>query len=458
MVTMSEVIDNLEAQELEADLVLGGDEGKECTYPLGYLSRQAVFSCLTCCPEGNAGVCTACSMTCHDGHEVVELWTRRRFRCDCGNSKFGVGVCRIFSSKDAENCENVYNQNYKGVYCTCKRPYPDPDGEDQGEMLQCCICEDWFHDTHLGLGPAEQVPRDEEGEPLFDELICQTCAVSLDFLLHYSDLLVPITHAVSIHKEIGFNENNGKVKQEPIQALGQVGDPTVKATASHGNENSHSEMSANLAPVDSQVDGTLELLSNPGVQVLSNEKEVMEPIGQISSGKLIDVKNSLLYKGESVASSCRLELLKNSEALLQRCEIGNEKHDSSNGTSDVWTDKALFLVKNWRTQLCRCDACCNVYMVKGVSFLLDSADTLLNYEEVAKQKRKDKMEAAEKGDLAFLNSLGHVGQIEFLHELNDMTSEFSSHFASFGESGRTITSDDIHEFFDNLKRKRMRLV
>lgn len=54
----------------EADLVLGGDEGKECTYNKGYMKRQAIFSCLTCTTDGNAGVCTACSLSCHDGHEV----------------------------------------------------------------------------------------------------------------------------------------------------------------------------------------------------------------------------------------------------------------------------------------------------------------------------------------------------------------------------------------------------
>jgi hypothetical protein len=57
----------------EADLVLGGDDGKDCTYAGGYLKRQAVFSCLTCVPDGVAGVCTACSLACHDGHEVTHL-------------------------------------------------------------------------------------------------------------------------------------------------------------------------------------------------------------------------------------------------------------------------------------------------------------------------------------------------------------------------------------------------
>ncbi|KAI3959467.1 hypothetical protein MKW98_019057 [Papaver atlanticum] len=33
------------------------------------MKKQAIFSCLTCTPDGNAGVCTACSLSCHDRHE-----------------------------------------------------------------------------------------------------------------------------------------------------------------------------------------------------------------------------------------------------------------------------------------------------------------------------------------------------------------------------------------------------
>ena len=43
------------------------------------------------------------------------------------------------------NEENSYNQNFDGVYCTCSRPYPDPENDDNDDMLQCVICEDWYH-------------------------------------------------------------------------------------------------------------------------------------------------------------------------------------------------------------------------------------------------------------------------------------------------------------------------
>ena len=42
-----------------------------------------------------------------------------------------------------------YNQNYRGVYCTCHRPYPDPEDDTPDEMIQCVVCEDWFHGRHL---------------------------------------------------------------------------------------------------------------------------------------------------------------------------------------------------------------------------------------------------------------------------------------------------------------------
>lgn len=37
---------------------------------------------------------------------------------------------------------------------------------------------------------------------------------------------------------------------------------------------------------------------------------------------------------------------------------------------------ALFLVKSWRTQLCRCPNCLRMYEQRGIGFLLDSDDTL----------------------------------------------------------------------------------
>ncbi|VFQ99356.1 unnamed protein product [Cuscuta campestris] len=208
-VSIEEYLKDVEEQELEADLVLGGDEGKECTYNNGYMKRQAIFSCLTCTPDGNAGICTACSLSCHDGHEIVELWTKRNFRCDCGNSKFGEFFCKLLPGKDVENPENRYSHNFRGLYCSCGRPFPDPDAQEQVEMIQCCVCEDWYHDDHLGLESSDMIPRDEEGEPIYEDFICQGCASVCSFLMLYPPkVFAPVPQkdkAIMKEKEVAEN-------------------------------------------------------------------------------------------------------------------------------------------------------------------------------------------------------------------------------------------------------------
>lgn len=44
------------------------------------MSRQAVYACSTCTPPGSsltAGICLACSLRCHEGHDLIELYTKR---------------------------------------------------------------------------------------------------------------------------------------------------------------------------------------------------------------------------------------------------------------------------------------------------------------------------------------------------------------------------------------------
>lgn len=153
----------------------------------GYLKRQALFSCLTCCPKTAddlshaAGICLACSYKCHENHNLVELYTKRNFRCDCGTNKMPDSKCNLTKTKEGKlpiNRENIYNHNFQGLYCTCKRPYPDPENE-QGDdtMAQCTICEDWYHYMHLNTS----IPENAE---TFD-LICEKCLKDHEFLQYY---------------------------------------------------------------------------------------------------------------------------------------------------------------------------------------------------------------------------------------------------------------------------------
>ncbi|KAK1285167.1 hypothetical protein QJS10_CPB20g02013 [Acorus calamus] len=395
--TMNEYIEKVEAEELEADLVLGGDEGKECTYVKGYMKRQAIFSCLTCVPEGVAGVCTACSLTCHDGHEVVELWTKRNFKCDCGNSKFGESFCKLFDNKDPENLENSYNQNFKGAYCTCARPYPDPDIEEQVEMIQCCICEDWFHEDHLGLDTSEEIPRDEEGEPVYEDFICQECSVLCPFVKLYP----PSIWVSPVH-----------IKSENI-------------TKAEGNVLENGPPTCFPEKIEKGA---------------SNSEALTDPT----------TVNSESVAGHSGKDSSVLENSENNK----KCKLGVELNSSLYALDKK---KPMFLSKGWRGLLCRCEACQEFYTQKKVGFLIDKDDTIEEYERIAKQKREESKQK-QVGDL--LNNFNHVQKIEFLSGIADFQNEMHSFWyvicAESFDNSRPITSADVHQIFDNLAKKRQR--
>ncbi|ODV84692.1 hypothetical protein CANARDRAFT_176535 [[Candida] arabinofermentans NRRL YB-2248] len=145
--------------------------------------RQQVFACMTCYEANKklSGVCYACSIQCHTRHNIVELFTKRDFTCDCGTTKMkSNGCCTLRStlpSQDPPNklidlkkkknmasedqildipsSSNVYNDNYRNLFCDCKQPY---NPLDDSNMFQCIfgdVCgEEWYHEECImGLRP-----------------------------------------------------------------------------------------------------------------------------------------------------------------------------------------------------------------------------------------------------------------------------------------------------------------
>lgn len=189
-ITMLDVLEQEKELEDEYAAVLGASDEKSCTYAKGPIGRQALYSCLTCCPEARedldkaAGVCLACSYRCHEHHELVELYTKRNFRCDCPTQR--LGKCSLNPQVEGvqpRNVGNLYNQNFQGLYCKCKRPYPDPDRTVEEVMLQCAICEDWFHLPHMKAPGASDKWLD-----VCSEMICDGCMDAKPFLKDYTGL------------------------------------------------------------------------------------------------------------------------------------------------------------------------------------------------------------------------------------------------------------------------------
>lgn len=114
-VSLQDIIEEDQELESTANAVFGDSDDSKCSYSKvclwwnhcalgqclpptqGYVGRQALYSCGTCMGKTNepAGICLACSLHCHEGHELYELYTKRLFCCDCGNSKFQYFTCTL---------------------------------------------------------------------------------------------------------------------------------------------------------------------------------------------------------------------------------------------------------------------------------------------------------------------------------------------------------------------------
>lgn len=164
--TAVDLISAQEAMEDEARESLPFDP-TICTYALGSI-RQPIYAV-----SPTAALCAGCSVSCAGDVELVELFARRDFQCDCGTGI--LPPCNIDKRRNApRNTYNRYDQCFSNQFCKCGVPY-DPLTETD-EMFGCLVCENWFHSKCvLPLGPSGDPAL---GPDDFDALVCHACVAS----------------------------------------------------------------------------------------------------------------------------------------------------------------------------------------------------------------------------------------------------------------------------------------
>ncbi|XP_055683187.1 putative E3 ubiquitin-protein ligase UBR7 [Lutzomyia longipalpis] len=412
-VTMLDVLNEEQKLEEESLAVLGGSDDKFCTYSKGYVKRQALYSCLTCSPESAtdaskcAGVCLACSYHCHEGHELVELYTKRNFRCDCGGVRMPGVKCSLEQDKSGENTENRYNQNFSGLYCSCHRPYPDPDDPIEDEMIQCIICEDWLHCRHLEAA----VPT---GQAFF-EMICAECSEKNDVLHYYLGLAV------------------GRVENEPDTVPANV-----DVTEAQEEKTVDEKVDKEVTQGPSNVDESMELTEAPKAASEASESKESQDVDQPSS--------SVAEDKEPEAKKAKLDTdvpTEKDESQMEPCKRPSVKLTHKRG--------ATFWPENWREQLCKCSECQKAYKELKVEFLLELDDTVQSYEEHGKNKIKES--DYERGMRA-LSSMDHTKQIDAISAYNRMREKLKEYLHTFVANRQVVTEEDVRRFFRMMKNEK----
>ncbi|XP_022802782.1 putative E3 ubiquitin-protein ligase UBR7 isoform X1 [Stylophora pistillata] len=426
VVSMVDVLDEDNELEEEARAVLGDSDDKNCTYLAGYVKRQALYACSTCSPADNepAGICLACTLACHDGHVLYELYTKRNFRCDCGNEKFGGFTCKLYSGKDAENSINKYNQNFRGVYCTCQRPYPDLEDEIEDEMIQCIICEDWYHSRHLGSLP----PIGGE----FQEMICDNCMTKCSFLQAYLSLSVP-------QQKSSIDPNQQvDIKQETESKL-----DIEKTNDLDGGNASVSEKGYHDSKCSGEGSDQQDCFRPESTETPHSDSQ--KPI---CSGKSDCWKTTVGKETKSAANDCNASKLENSLADCKLVQL--------QASVTTVENKATYWHTGWRSNLCKCENCISLYRSLDVLYLTDESDTMVAYEKRGREKTSS-VSSYESGMQA-LQNMARIPQVEVMHGYNDMKNELTEYLKGFVEQGKVVKEEDIRNFFDSLQsRKRQRV-
>lgn len=395
-ITMLDVIEREDKLEEEASAVLGNSDEKNCTYPKGYIPRQALYSCATCFSGSGkeAAICLACSLECHDNHDVYELYTKRNYRCDCGNSRFKSGFeCKLMDANQKKiplNENNTYNHNFSGRYCICDKRYPpdeaDESPESNDEMWQCIMCEDWYHTKHLG---ATELPNK------FDELVCGQCIEKSNFLHFYKllDKLQDLSPPV--------NETKTEVTSQSVATPTKL---DVQPT-------SQSQTCLSISKE------TLESDTN------DSQAENKDPVHEVTDSSQTK-SDCILDKLKLLADSTKLE----------KGPI-------------FWPDC------KWRDELCKCSKCLEMYEEKGCSYLLDEKDTVQYYEAQGKALAKNNETPLERG-MSALNRMNRAAVVEALHGYDELKADLSVYLSKFAESKKVVREEDIHEFFHQLRSKK----
>ncbi|QIW98865.1 hypothetical protein AMS68_004383 [Peltaster fructicola] len=420
-----------------------------CTKPLGSL-RQSVFACLTCTPSPAtshqqftpAGVCYSCSISCHGDHNLVELFTKRNFVCDCGTTRYGNSrtPCNLRLNAttgrkgevvDEEPASsNTYDQNYAGKFCGCGEGY-DPEKE-KGTMFQCLglgsikddgCGEDWWHpECLMGLPRQENTNKDKpahgnaletvkeesedrpaaqiggrsalEEDPLpagfpseddFDHLICYKCVSANPWIKQYagtSGFLPALLHETQHVRSNSVNELASGRKRKAEDEAGDMQNKKARSTS---------------------VEDTAQAIATPSTKLEGA---------------------TALHETLPLATSAEISLL---------------------------------LKEDFRDHFCRCPTC--FPRLARMPQLLEEEES---YEPpISESEDQDEQQSVtgrsvnsgsllERGEAA-LSSMDRVRAIEGVMAYNHVRDKVKEFLAPFAESGKAVGAEDIKAYFAQLR-------
>lgn len=329
--------------------------------------------------------------------------------------------------------KNAYNQNFSGIYCTCHRPYPDPDDSIEDEMIQCIMCEDWYHGRHLNNG---KIP-DSNG---FDEMICDVCTTKNEFLNCYSGYCItPKGDANDTVNDISVCDSSANISMNESAAADISVTDANAANTSTGNE----------PDVNPETEKPDEMLS-------AELKKCIQDIIDINKSN-ITTETECTGKRSHDTESTSIDAVppnKKFKVDITAPSSSNSVCCKPTNSSKTFTGASFWPIE-WRSKLCKCIKCLEMYQQNGVEYLIDEDDTVHAYQEKGKAKVANQATISEHDQtMSALSGMDRVAQIEAIMAYNKLKQELTEFLTSFVQDKRVITTKDVDTFFQSMTNKK----
>lgn len=258
-------------------------------------------------------------------------------------------------------------------------------------MIQCVICEDWFHSRHLQA----TVPKSNS----FAEMICGDCMSSHEILHHYVGMSIT------------------KVEDTDLDATAEP-DISLNTTEKHDATVDESDKHQGGEKVD-------ELLKDEINQSIMNIIEINK--SNIETNDKLDQEPPTKKQKLETVSECKKPLL-----------VGEK------------LPGATFWSIDWRKSICFCEKCLSELKEEKLEFLVDLEDTVLSYQEKGLAKVH---ETSEERAMRAFSKIDRGQQINVLTGYNKLKENLKEFLHSYAVSDVAVTIDDVNRFFRMMNEK-----
>ncbi|KAK5628736.1 hypothetical protein RRF57_004451 [Xylaria bambusicola] len=433
---------------------------KNCTKPLGAL-RQSIYACLTCNPPpldsnepfNTAGICYSCSVQCHGEHELVEIFQKRNFTCDCGTTRFKPDQpCTLRINPNTNTRGNVhseqpdpnnkYNQNFRNRFCSCSIDYKAQ--EQKGTMFQCLglgthetggCGEDWYHPGCLvGQGPKwyEKLSKQSLPKP--------TSSSALD----------------PIYEDHAQAAGDGQQTTE-TETVEEDDDEDVPLPEGFPHEQDFSLLlcykCVEAYPWIKRYVGSPGFL--PPVFLHKSKNDDGAASG-VNKRKLEDSdSNTVGELAKRIKTDPDIKDGDSSSKLALSTEMKQEKSEDANVSSSRYRPRrmacfSIFAGPDFRDHICHCPDC--FPKLKPHPQLLEPEE---EYEPSLSEGSENGSTHGsgslyERGESA-LKNVDRVRAIEGVMAYNNLKEKLKPFFQQFAESGKAVGAEDIKEYFAKLR-------